>query len=210
MLKLGGLRFAHASSPPFPWPVGTPMLRCGRYALLERPLMPPSMLRGRPRISHLGHIFGKVYCFSESESSEGLSASFIRTTDTRQLKTCTSVIYCLGIMFVKLSLLLFYLQISPDCKFRLAVYGLAFIVASYSVASVLVVIFPCFPVAKSWDVTISGGYCINLPVFYLANLSLNSATDIAVLILPFPLLWSMRMPLRKKVAVTSIFMTGSA
>lgn len=113
-------------------------------------------------------------------------------------------------MFIKLSLLLFYLQISLESNFRLWVYGLACIVTSYSVASVFVVIFSCFPVAKSWDITIIGGYCVNLPVFYLANLSLNSATDIAVLVLPFSMLWGVRMPRREKIAVTGVFMTGSA
>jgi len=113
-------------------------------------------------------------------------------------------------MFVKLSLLLFYLQLSPERKFRLLVYALIFVVTSYSIASVFVVIFSCFPVAKSWDTTVAGGYCINLPVFYVANLSLNSATDIAVLILPFPMLFGVQMPMRDKIAVTAVFMTGSA
>jgi len=126
-----------------------------------------------------------------------------------QLKTCTSVFYCLGIMFVKLSLLLFYLQVSPMPKFRLAVYSLIFVVVGYSIASVFVVIFSCFPVAKSWDVTITTGFCLNLPVFYITNLSLNSATDIAVLILPIPMLWNVRMPMREKIAVAGILMTGS-
>lgn len=111
-------------------------------------------------------------------------------------------------MFVKLSILLFYLQIFSNSKLRVVVFGLAIIVTTYSIASVLVVIFPCFPVAKTWDITITGGYCVDLPVFYVANLSLNSATDIAVLVLPFHLLWNLRIPLREKVAVTGIFMTG--
>jgi len=113
-------------------------------------------------------------------------------------------------MFIKLSLLLFYLQISPESSFRLCVWALACIITGYSVASVFVVIFSCSPVAKSWDITITSGYCVNLPVFYVANLSLNSITDIAVLVLPFSLLWGVRMPLRDKIAVTCVFMTGSA
>jgi hypothetical protein len=113
-------------------------------------------------------------------------------------------------MFVKLSLLLFYLQISPATAFRMAVIGLVVVVIGYSLASAFVVVFSCYPVSKSWDITIIGGYCVNLPVFYIANLSLNSVTDFAVLILPIPMLWNVRMPFRQKVAVTAIFMTGSA
>jgi hypothetical protein len=127
-----------------------------------------------------------------------------------QIKTVTSAFYCLGIMFIKLSLLLFYLQISVETNFRLAVWGLIGVVTSYSIASVLVVIFSCSPIAKSWDITITDGHCVNLPVFYIVNLSLNSITDIAVLVLPISLLWNLRMPFREKVAVGGIFMTGSA
>jgi len=113
-------------------------------------------------------------------------------------------------MFIKLSLLLFYLQISPDRGFRIAVYGLAMVVVGYSLASALVVVFSCSPVSKNWDITIRDGYCVNLPAFYIVNLSLNSATDIAVLLLPIPLLWNLQMPLRQKMALAAIFMTGSA
>jgi hypothetical protein len=111
-------------------------------------------------------------------------------------------------MLIKLSLLLFYLQLAVDIKFRLVVFTLLWVVISYSIASVIVVVFSCNPVSKSWDPTIEGGECVNLPVFYIANLSLNSATDIAVVLLPVPLLWGLRMPVRHKVAVSGVFMTG--
>jgi len=125
-----------------------------------------------------------------------------------KIKTLTSAVYCLGVMLIKLSLLLFYLQLAVDAKFRLVVCALIWIVASYSIASVVVVIFSCYPVSKSWDPTVQGGSCVNLPVFYIANMSLNSATDIAVLFLPAPLLWGLRMPLRDKIALSGVFMTG--
>ena len=112
-------------------------------------------------------------------------------------------------MSIKLSLLFFYLQFAVEKRFRIAVYGLMTVVTGYSLASAFVVIFSCYPVSKSWDITVTGGYCINLPVFYIANLSLNSATDMAVLILPIPMLWKLRMPFRQKIAVSAIFMTGS-
>ena len=128
--------------------------------------------------------------------------------DLYKIKTLTSAFYCLGVMLIKLSLLLFYLQLAVDSKFRLVVCTLIWIVASYSIASVIVVIFSCYPVTKSWDPTVQGGSCVNLPVFYIANMSLNSATDIAVLLLPAPLLWGLRMPLRDKIALSGVFMTG--
>jgi hypothetical protein len=120
----------------------------------------------------------------------------------------TSACYCLGIMLIKLSFLVFYLQLAVDTRFRVAVHVLIGVVVSYSLASLLVVIFSCHPVSKSWDPTMRDGYCVDLPVFYLANLSLNSATDIAVVFLPVPMLLGVQMPRRDKIAVSGVFMTG--
>ncbi|KAK5659633.1 hypothetical protein OQA88_837 [Cercophora sp. LCS_1] len=125
-----------------------------------------------------------------------------------KIKTATSTLYCLGIMLIKLSLLLFYLQLAIDTTCRRLVCVLIWVVVSYSIASMVVVVFSCYPVSKSWDPTIQGGRCVDLPVLYLANLSLNSATDLAVLLLPGPLLWGLRVPLRDKIALSAVFMTG--
>jgi len=125
-----------------------------------------------------------------------------------KIRTVTTVFYCLGIMLIKLSLLLFYLQLAVDARFRLLVCALIWIVVSYSIASMVVAVVSCYPVSKSWDPTIQDGGCVDLPAFYLANLSLNSATDIAVLLLPALMLWGLPMPLRDKIAVSGVFMTG--
>jgi len=148
-------------------------------------------------------------CFDGGLGNHVWDLSVEKFTIFLKLKTCTSLFYCLGIMFIKLSLLFFYLQFAVEKRFRVAVYSLMAVVTGYSLASALVVIFSCYPFSKSWDITITDGFCVNLPVFYIANLSLNSATDIAVLILPLPMLWKLRMPFQQKIAVLAIFMTGS-
>jgi hypothetical protein len=156
----------------------------------------------------VGHPFAKICHLSQGTYCSPPRVLDPWFADLHKIKTMTSAVYCLGVMLIKLSLLLFYLQLAVDDKFRMVVYTLIWIVASYSIASVIVVIFSCYPVSKSWDPTIRGGSCVNLPVFYIANMSLNSATDIAVLLLPAPLLWGLRMPLRDKIALSGVLMTG--
>jgi hypothetical protein len=61
---------------------------------------------------------------------------------------------------------------------------LVFTAASYNVASVLANVFSCNPIAKSWDVSITHGSCMNRPVFYFANAALSISTDFATVLIP--------------------------
>ncbi|KAA8577286.1 hypothetical protein EYC84_007258 [Monilinia fructicola] len=120
-----------------------------------------------------------------------------------------SVIYvpCLGLS--KFSLLLFYNRLSPVRWFRIAVYFLMFVVLGYSFAIIFALIFPCQPVAMNWDVTITGGKCVNRAATYTATAAMNIATDLALLALPIPMIVDLRMPRVQKVGLIIIFFVGS-
>ncbi|KAN0115321.1 hypothetical protein V8E51_004865 [Hyaloscypha variabilis] len=121
----------------------------------------------------------------------------------------SAIIYCLCIGFIKLSILQLYLRISPEPKFRTAVYLVMAIVIGYNLGSALVNLFSCNPIAKSWDLSITSGSCINRPIFYFANAGLNIGTDFIMIVLPVPMLWNLRLPMRQKAGLVGIFMAGS-
>ncbi|KAL4925961.1 uncharacterized protein BDV17DRAFT_163177 [Aspergillus undulatus] len=125
-----------------------------------------------------------------------------------KLNVIAAIIYCAGTGFLKVSVLLFYMRIFPSRNFHLAVWVLVFIAAGYNIASVLANIFSCNPIAKSWDVTITQGYCMNRPVFYFANAGLGIFTDFATVLVPVPWLRRLQMPTRQKIAVGCILATG--
>lgn len=77
-----------------------------------------------------------------------------------------------------------------------------FIVAGYTLATTLAVAGGCNPV--NTDKT----PCINDLALWQAIL--NIATDILMLMLPIPLLWSLQLPILQKIGVALIFMLGSA
>ncbi|KAK4232941.1 hypothetical protein C8A03DRAFT_48350 [Achaetomium macrosporum] len=126
-----------------------------------------------------------------------------------QLQMATQAIYCVSMMFAKPSLLALYLRISPYLRFRWAVVILIAIGSGYSSAAVLVSIFQCQLVAKAWDVTITNSSCIDRVACFFAMLVLNVTTDLAMLVLPIPMLWNTKMPKRQRVGLIGIFMTGS-
>ncbi|KAL6229391.1 hypothetical protein BDW75DRAFT_249807 [Aspergillus navahoensis] len=125
-----------------------------------------------------------------------------------KLNVVAAIMYCAGTGFLKVSVLLFYMRIFPSRNFHIAIWVLVFTAASYNVASVLANVFSCNPIAKSWDVSITHGSCMNRPVFYFANAALSISTDFATVLVPVPWLRRLQMPLRQKIAVGCILAMG--
>ncbi|KAH6719578.1 hypothetical protein BKA61DRAFT_447194, partial [Leptodontidium sp. MPI-SDFR-AT-0119] len=65
------------------------------------------------------------------------------------------------------------------------------------------------PVAKNWDLTITKGKYINVSKILLAHGSINVVTDVAMLVLPMALVWKLKVKIKQKVALVSLFITGS-
>ena len=66
----------------------------------------------------------------------------------------------------------------------------------------------CTPREKIWNPLLQGGHCFSFNAIFQANAIFNVVSDFAVLILPMPCVWRLRMPLRKKLLMTAIFATG--
>ncbi|KAL5044612.1 hypothetical protein BDW71DRAFT_98714 [Aspergillus fruticulosus] len=125
-----------------------------------------------------------------------------------KLNVVAAIIYCAGTGFLKVSVLLFYMRIFPSRNFHIVVWVLVFIAAGYSIASVLANVFSCNPVAKSWDMRIEHGSCMDRPTFYFWNAGLGIFTDFATVLAPVPWLRRLQMPTRQKIAVGGILATG--
>ncbi|PLB44204.1 hypothetical protein P170DRAFT_450379 [Aspergillus steynii IBT 23096] len=108
----------------------------------------------------------------------------------------TRIVYIAGLLFVRLSLLWFYLRLDQRPLMRWSVYTLIFINVGLSVSSIIVVIVSCVPVSKFWDLEgTAPGKCMNpdaQQIFYEANGILNIILDIFIYIVPMPTLWSVK------------------
>jgi hypothetical protein len=108
----------------------------------------------------------------------------------------------------KLSYMFFYLRMfKVDGKFRMLTIGCMVVVALWWTANVLQIFLICHPFALNWDSTIKGS-CGNRPLTYALVGATNIATDITTLMLPVPTVWKLQMPLRLKIAITTIFCIG--
>ncbi|KAI2640772.1 hypothetical protein GGS26DRAFT_599741 [Hypomontagnella submonticulosa] len=116
-----------------------------------------------------------------------------------------------GILFPleKTSILLLYLRFFQIHRwFRFTTYVLIAYIWMWGVSEVLVAIFQCNPVAYQWDRTISGT-CIDQLGYYRWVSVPNVVHDVAMLILPAPVVWKLQIGLRQKLALTGVFLIGS-
>lgn len=112
------------------------------------------------------------------------------------------------IFFVKMSILLLYLRIFPIILFRRFDFlCIAFLTISLLVTTPMV-IWQCKPFRAAWDYSIDNPRCLKIATIAYANASINIITEVSILILPLPVLRTLHVSRRKKIALISVFSVG--
>lgn len=126
-----------------------------------------------------------------------------------QITYIAAPIYMLCNGFVKLSLLTFYLHLSPQRWFRVAVWTSIVIVALYTTIITFMMVFVCNPPRKAFDFKEQGGTCIEAGILYMATAVSNIITDAILFILPIPMIYKLHMPKVQKIGAIVVFGIGS-
>lgn len=107
-----------------------------------------------------------------------------------------------------MSLLFLYRRIFGVVRpFRIALWLAAFCVIGYWIACTILAFTGCHPVAKNWDKTVPGG-CVDLIAFFRWNGICNLIIDFLILCLPMPMVWRLRITIKQKLVLCSIFALG--
>lgn len=104
-------------------------------------------------------------------------------------------------------MLFLYLRIFSVAYFKRWVYAIIAIVISYGIA--FVVVFPtnCRPVYQLWA-PVPGGWCNDVTIEEFSSVSINMVIDLAIILLPMPILWGLKMPVYNKVFISVMFSFG--
>jgi hypothetical protein len=102
----------------------------------------------------------------------------------------------------KLAILAVLHRISPAIWFRIGVYAISVSLISYTIVFTALLSGPCNPVDAG------SGVCLNN--LAIAQVVLNIATDLSIMILPLPTLHKLQIPFRQKVLVGGILCLGSS
>ncbi|OBT63173.1 hypothetical protein VE03_07852 [Pseudogymnoascus sp. 23342-1-I1] len=122
-----------------------------------------------------------------------------------------SILYNPSLMATKTSILLFYLRLSRTKRlFRLGIYATLGVVNVIGLALTFVNIFQCRPLNKIFSPSLldPSQRCIPLVTLFLASSPSNIFTDLAILVLPIPVLTGVHLPRRQKTVLVLTFGLG--
>ena len=121
----------------------------------------------------------------------------------------TEFMYGILIPLEKTTLLLLYLRIfSIHRWFRWTTYGMIAYIWAWGISESIVAVAQCAPVEFQWNKQIEGT-CIDQLAYYRWVSVPNVIHDVFMLIVVAPVVWKLKIELRKKIALCSIFLIGS-
>ncbi|KAK8061888.1 hypothetical protein PG994_008254 [Apiospora phragmitis] len=129
-------------------------------------------------------------------------------TEALKFFTISTYVYLILSACIKLMFLFFYRRLflqHPKMKYTVGA-AIAF-VSLFHLAIFFATVFACSPIARQWDVSIPGN-CNNPEILPYLSGSVSSVTDIFVLLLPVPLVWTLHATTRKKFGVLAVFGVG--
>jgi hypothetical protein len=120
------------------------------------------------------------------------------------------VFYILCIAMTKISILLFYLRIFPERRFRRMAWATLTCCVLFIATFVPALIAQCNPISLAWDRWDGEheGKCINLNAMGWAAAAINIVLDLAVIILPIFETLKLRMSMMRKVGIGLMFAGG--
>ncbi|KAE8406582.1 hypothetical protein BDV37DRAFT_292122 [Aspergillus pseudonomiae] len=122
-----------------------------------------------------------------------------------------AVIYVPALAFAKVGLIILYHRIiNKQNTYKWALHIISAIICGYSVAIVFALIFACNPIQRSWDSSITRGSCIDRNGLYIATAVTNIVSDLALIVVPVPLVLGLQMPRVQKLGLLFMFVVGCA
>ena len=121
----------------------------------------------------------------------------------------TEVLYCMATAAFKFSaLLLFHRIFGLVRRFTILLWVIAFVIAANNIAEIFLSIFQCTPVHKAWDQRVAGS-CVNILLAACIPGAINVFTDLAIVLLPISVVWSLQMGRSRKIQLVGVFLLSS-
>ena len=136
-----------------------------------------------------------------------LGQCFVGGLISTKIALVAELLYFSNVLTIKLSLLFLYNRIFPQRWFRIVLIIFGSILTAITVAAFFVCIFQCVPVSALWAPSPTAR-CINFGRFALTMGAINIVTDLAILSLPLPVVWRLKISRSKKLMISFTFIVG--
>ncbi|OGM40585.1 hypothetical protein ABOM_010664 [Aspergillus bombycis] len=148
-----------------------------------------------------------------NDAGPGVDMWNLRLKDFRRMQYwfhAGSIIYGIPIFFIKASILLQIVDIFVPTRRNDPMFwtchALIWVNLVYYLIGSILEIFACRPLNKAWDPLITHGSCMDMFLLNCIASSVNAASDMIILVLPQTRIWRLQMPLRKKLAASTVFL----
>ncbi|KAB5518848.1 hypothetical protein GE09DRAFT_1155561 [Coniochaeta sp. 2T2.1] len=186
------------------------ILRCvGRFVLIRNSGKDDYLIIGA-MVLIIGYV---VNLFVMKHNHMGYPMTMLTPANmTAMIKTTLAIqlMYYAIVCCIKTSILFTYLRFALTRTFRVLCHATIVLHIIFFVICFVVTISQCRPLHKMWDLTqTEPGTCINTTAFFYSTSAFNIVTDIWILALPIPTLYSILRPSREKIALFIIFGAGT-
>ncbi|KAK4112254.1 hypothetical protein N656DRAFT_681748, partial [Canariomyces notabilis] len=124
-----------------------------------------------------------------------------------------SILYGICIFFIKLSILLQYMQIFMPVREPVAMWWTCvFLIGAnfiFYLVSTFLEIFACQPIEKAWDPLVTEGRCIDILRLNVIASSVNTVSDVTILVLPQLIIWRLNTSWRVRSGISLIFLIAA-
>lgn len=118
-------------------------------------------------------------------------------------------LYGVGLALVKTSMMILYFKLfGSKPSMRIAIYVTGTIVWAWALSIVLESFLICQPIEFNWNPTLPGGKCGNRNAAFVVAGVLNMVTDFMVMALPIPYIWTLQLPIGRRVGLIIAFSLG--
>ena len=153
-------------------------------------------------------LFGGLHLASRHPRHRGAHLLFgVHADRVLQLFYLSIVFYNASLLAVKITFLLQYHRVFTVRSMRRIFICALVLIGSWCLSQLLVAVFNCWPIAGFWDPTVKARCIPNLPFWYI-NAAGNIATDIAIFVLPLPVIGSLKLAKGQKLVLVGIFSLG--
>ncbi|OAL38534.1 hypothetical protein AYO20_02184 [Fonsecaea nubica] len=119
-------------------------------------------------------------------------------------------IYIVPTMLSKMVLLIFFLKLGNRQKWYIwSIWFTMAVTVGSNIGLLLALAFGCNPIRKSWDITVTGGSCINLQAVYKSIAAFGIVTDVMIFLIPIPMVVGLHLSRAKKAGLFFLFGLGS-
>lgn len=128
-----------------------------------------------------------------------------------QLSKVLEFTYTPAVMFSKLAALFLYHQVFETLLYRRIIKGIGVVIILQGVISFILAFTICRPFKYFWTqaVDVTGGSCGDVMLFYKSYSIPSLITDLVMLVLPWPILFKLQMPLSEKIGLVLTFLAAS-